>query len=112
MPRCARVNSTSPVESPPAVKCDTSVNSSLVSHSLYPDLRALMTLAALVDHDLDSYVFRPIGNEQQPDSTSSAAETSRPSAAEPATSTASQQQQSLKVEDSSNITSAQLHSSF
>ncbi|MEQ2183568.1 hypothetical protein GOODEAATRI_034017 [Goodea atripinnis] len=107
----ANIHKITPPPYNPAVKSDTSVNSSLVSHSLYPDLQTLTTLAAVVDHNLDSYVYRP-RNEQQPDSSSSAAATFRPPAAESATSAALQQQQSLKVEDSSNSTAAQLLRSF
>ncbi|MED6240893.1 hypothetical protein ATANTOWER_030505 [Ataeniobius toweri] len=36
---------------------NTPVNSSSVSHSLYHDVRALATLAAVVDQDLDTGVF-------------------------------------------------------
>ncbi|MEQ2180249.1 hypothetical protein GOODEAATRI_033925 [Goodea atripinnis] len=107
-PTDANIHKITPPPYNPAVKSYNSVNSSLVSHSLYPDLRALTTMAAVVDHDLDSYVFRPIRNEQQPDSSSSAAATSRP----PATSTALQQFQSLTLEDSSSTTAAQLLRSF
>ncbi|MEQ2170220.1 hypothetical protein GOODEAATRI_033200 [Goodea atripinnis] len=40
----AKIYKITPPPYNPAVKSDTSVNSSIVSHSLYPDLRALTTL--------------------------------------------------------------------
>ncbi|MEQ2285468.1 hypothetical protein AMECASPLE_032106 [Ameca splendens] len=63
----------------------TPVNSSSVSHSLYPDVRALPTLAAVVNQDLDTGVFtRSTENRQHLDSTSSARPAASPKSAMPA----------------------------
>ncbi|KAK5622284.1 hypothetical protein CRENBAI_006342, partial [Crenichthys baileyi] len=93
--------SSSLAESPPFVWCTfatskTPVNSSSVSHYLYPDVRALATLAAVVDQDLDTGVFtRSTENRQHPDSTSSARPTASAKSATPADPL---QQHSLKDE--------------